>query len=196
MSFTTGGLFLKESLLVADLFLNLQDWKAVKEHVINENTLQTRRRSSALKIYQQVSHRLMCLDEEELRFLLRGNAGDRAHILWVAVCRNYRFIAEFAVEVFHERFVTHRKSLTNMEFDRYFNDRAEWHSELERIKHSTRQKLRQVLFKIMREAGFLSEDKQIIAALLSDEFLGILSRNGYRELNIFPVYESVIEGRT
>jgi len=196
MSFTTGGLFLKESLLVADLFLKLRDWKAVKEHVLKENTLQTRKQSSTLKIYQQVSHRLMLLDDDELTFLIQGTAGDQAHILWVAICRNYRFISEFAVEVLHERFVTKKKHIKNEDYDLFFADKAEWHPELERIKLSTRQKLRQVLFRMMREADLISSKKQITPALLSNELLTLLSQNDYRDLKVFPVFDSAVKGRT
>jgi len=194
MSFTTGGLFLKESVRLTELFLQLEDWKLVKAKVLEENVLQTRKQSTTQRIYREITQRLRTLDTDEIEFLLLGTAKDQTCILWVAICRYYKFINDFAVEVLHERYVTRKTRIDNSDFDLFFSDKAEWHPELERIKPSTMQKLQQVLFRIMREAGLLSNENQIIPALLSKEFLTLLCQNDYKDLTVFPVFESVIEG--
>ena len=186
---------MKESLRLAELFLRLEDWKLVKEIVLAENILQVRKQSTSQKIFREITHRLKTLDTDEVEFLLQSAAADRAYLLWVGICRHYKFISDFAVEVLHERFVTKKKLIQNEDFDLFFSDKAEWHPELERIKPSTRQKLRQVLFRMMREADLISSKNQIKPALLSKELLTLLSKNDYRDLKVFPVIDSVIEGR-
>jgi len=42
MSFTTGGLFYRESVALAMLFVELNDWDSVREKVLSENLLQYR----------------------------------------------------------------------------------------------------------------------------------------------------------
>lgn len=186
---------MKESLRLAELFLQLEDWKLVKAKVFDENILQTRKLSTSKKIYQQTTYRIKVLNPEEIKFLINSKEKDQAYLLWVGICRHYKFISDFAVEILHERFVTKKKHIQNEDFDLFFSDKAEWHPELERIKPSTRQKLRQVLFKMMREADLISSKNQIKPALLSKELLTLLSKNDYRDLKVFPVFDSVIEGR-
>ena len=99
MPFTTGGLFLHESMTVAGLYLALGDWTAVRDRVISGNLLQTRTVNTARRIIGEISARLELLTEEEMGILMEGSRQDRQHILWMAVCRRYRFIREFAVEV-------------------------------------------------------------------------------------------------
>ena len=53
---------------------------------------------------------------------------------------------------------------------RFFNQKAEWHDELDRIAHATQVKVRQIIFKMMREAGLLTEDHIINPVVLSAQF--------------------------
>ena len=66
MSFTTGGLFVAQSALLAELYLDLADWKHVRTRAIDENLLQTRTVRSAKLISGEICFRLGELDEQEL----------------------------------------------------------------------------------------------------------------------------------
>jgi hypothetical protein len=50
LSFTTGGLFSQESAMVAEIYLRTQDWLLTREQVRNDNLLQVRTASAALRI--------------------------------------------------------------------------------------------------------------------------------------------------
>ncbi len=69
MSFTTGGLFYGESIKVAELYLDIRDWKKVKKRVLADNLLQTRTQSSAARIFREISARVSLLTEAQLKFL-------------------------------------------------------------------------------------------------------------------------------
>ncbi len=47
MAFTTGALLFQESVRVAELFVELRDWKAVRDHVITQNLLQAKTTSTS-----------------------------------------------------------------------------------------------------------------------------------------------------
>ena len=64
MSFSTGALFKRESLLVASIFTNVKDWNLVKKYVFEHNTLQARTVSTLQKIYGEISSRLQHLTDE------------------------------------------------------------------------------------------------------------------------------------
>ena len=112
MSFTTGNLYHRESVKLAALYLDLGDWNSVHDKVISENLLQTRTLNTQKRVYIEVVSRLKTLNPAELEFLVEASHQEQAYLLWLAVCRRYRFIADFAVEVIRERYITLKTDLT------------------------------------------------------------------------------------
>lgn len=194
MSFTTGGLFHQESVKLAAMYLDLGDWDTVRDKVISENSFQTRTVSSLKRVCREVISRLKTLNQEGLKFLVDARHQEQAYLIWLAVCRQYTFIADFSVEVLRERYITLKNDLTHEDFDSFFNRKAEWHLELEKITPATRDKLRQVLFRMLREADLLSTSKIINAAMLSPRLLELIHHGGSREVLYYPVFESDLKG--
>ena len=190
MSFTTGSLFRQESLKIAELFLNLHDWNAVRKQVLSENLLQSRTLNTLKRVYREISSRLKTLCEEELALMINGTPQDQSQFLWLAVCRRYEFIADFAKEVLRERFIDFKTVLQYEDFDAFFNQKAEWHDELDRIAHATQVKVRQIIFKMMREAGLLTDSHIINPVVLSAQFLQAIPRQQRQDLLIFPVFQA------
>jgi len=190
MSFTTGGLFYRESAKLAELYLEYGDWNFVRNKVVTENLLQARTLSSLKRVCYEIVGRLRTLSSGELEFLVEGSHQEQAYLLWLAVCRRYRFIADFAVEVIRERYLTLKTDLTHEDFDSFFNRKSDWHSELEEITPATKNKLRQVLFKILREADILTLNNKINTAMLSPRLLKLIHQGSGRDILYFPVFES------
>ncbi len=194
MSFTTGGLFHHDSLKLAKLYLHLDDWGLVRHKVIDENLLQARTLSTLKRVCREIISRLKTLHSSELQFLIDTFQQEQAYLLWIAICRRYRFIADFAVEVLRERYITLKNNLNHEDFDAFFNRKSEWHEELETITPATRNKLRQVLFRILREADLLTANNNINAAMLSSSLLDVMSDDRLQSILYFPVFESDLKG--
>lgn len=194
MSFTTGSLYHRESVKLAALYLELGDWNAVRDKVISNNLLQTRTLNTLKRVCREVISRLKTLSIEELDFLVEANPQEQGYLLWLATCRRYRFIADFAIEVLRERYITLKSDVNHEDFDSFFNRKSEWHAELDAIQPTTRNKLRQVLFRILREAGLLASNNIINAAILSPELLNAISHNNRRDVLFLPVFESDLKG--
>ncbi|AUZ76299.1 DUF1819 family protein [Aeromonas sp. ASNIH6] len=194
MSFTTGSLFHRESVELTALYLDLGDWSSVRDKVIAENLLQTRTLNTLKRVCREIISRLRTLSSDELEFLVEGSHQEQAYLLWLAVCRRYRFIADFAVEVLRERYITLKSDLTHEDFDSFFNRKYEWHLELGEITPATRGKLRQVLFKMLREADLLTANSMIHTAMLSPKLLSLIQRGSHRDILHFPVFESDVKG--
>lgn len=190
MSFTTGSLFHHESVKLAGLYLDHGDWNSVRNKVIAENLLQSRTINTLKRVCREVISRLKTLNQGELEFLAEGSHQEQTCLLWLAVCRRYRFIADFAVEVLRERYITLKSDLTYADFDSFFNRKSEWHVELDEISSATRSKLRQILFKILREADFLTADNMINAAMLSPGLLSHIHQACRKDVLFFPLFES------
>ncbi|HAT1978998.1 TPA: DUF1819 family protein [Legionella pneumophila] len=190
LSFIGGGLLHRESVKLAELYLGLGDWDAVRERVKVENILQTRTLNTLKRISCEIVSRLQALNQVELELFVGSSSQEQAYLLWLAICRRYRFIAEFAVEVLRERYITLKADLTYEDFNTFLNRKSEWHSELGEVAPSTKYKLRQILFKILREAELLTTKNIINGALLSPRLLDFLYRRNPREVLYFPLFGS------
>ena len=60
-----------------------------------------------------------------------------------------------------------------------------WHEELAELKESTYRKLRSNVFRMLREAGLLSDNGRIIPAVFSDRLVDRL-RCGTRVTSVLP----------
>lgn len=80
-SFTTGSLFLRESVKLAELYLDLSDWNSVRDKVIVENLLQARTLNTLKRVCREVISRLKTLSSVELEFLIEGSHQEQAYLL-------------------------------------------------------------------------------------------------------------------
>jgi len=193
LSFTTGGLFVQEAAVVATSYLATRDWAKVRTQARQENLLQVRTAAAATRISKEITARLEHLDDLELKALLELNLHDRASLLWVAACRRYTFIREFATEVLRENHLHLRRQLSFNDYESFYSGKALWHAELDQLAVSTQQKLRQNMFRMLREADLLSETQVILPAMLSSDLTRLLARQGRRDLLVFPASEKDIQ---
>jgi excisionase family DNA binding protein len=189
LSFTTGDLLSRESLVIATLFLDIRDWNLVREKVVANNLLQAKTLSTTKRICGEVCSRLKMLSQNELELLIETNIQEQGYLLWLAICRRYKFVAEFAVEVLRERYLSLKNSLNYEDFNFFFSKKIECHQELAKVSQRTMDKSRQVLFRMMRQAGLLTTENEINVALLSPRLLNELAENSHPDIFVFPYFE-------
>lgn len=165
MSFTTGALLHRESSLVLKTYLRLQDWNEVEKEILDKNILQSRTQSTSKRIYREIASRLTKLSKNEFLTLHSATDKDQGYILWLSICRKYKFIAEFAHEVVREKFLNLQDTISFEDYAAFFNAKAEWAPELDALSQNTQKKLRQILFRMLREANLLSIDNHIIPVM-------------------------------
>lgn len=193
MSFTSGGLFLTESVMVAGMHRSGEDWKDTLERALHEGTTSLPKAASNRRTLREIVNRLMMLNDDEVRFLIEeAGRQEQQYLLWVAACRAYRFVREYAVEVICDRFLAYQLDLPLESFDIFFEAKADWDDGLASISDSTRNKLRQILFRMTREAGVVSDDHRIQSSYLSPQLRQLLEAANPADLAVFPGV--VIEG--
>lgn len=170
------------------LYRVLKDWELVRTQTVENNLLQMRALSSMKRSTREIVTRLKCLSDKEIDLLFDGSLQDQRNLLWMAVCRCYEFIGEFARQVLRERFLSIKLDLPLEEFDVFFNRKCEWHAELDSIKPVTRAKLRQVLYRMMREADLLNDANFINATMLSPRLVSLIESQNRDELMFFPAH--------
>ena len=193
MSFTSGGLFLTESVVVAELHRVGEDWKATLERALQEGATSLPKAASNRRTLREIVNRLMTLSDDEVEFLIEeAGRQEQQYLLWIATCRAYRFVREFAVEVICDRYLSYHLDLPLESFDIFFEAKADWDEGLASISDSTRHKLRQILFRMMREAGIISDENRIQSTYLSAQLRQLIEAAAPADLAVFPGV--VIEG--
>jgi hypothetical protein len=186
MSFVVGGLFLNESMDVARLHDPSEQWDATLLRALDEGITSLPKAASRRRALREIVNRISTLNDAELEFFVEvADRTDQQALLWLAVCREYRFVREFATEVIRERFLSLQLNLPLDSFDTFFAAKAEWNDGLAGISPTTRSKLRQVLYRIMREAGVITQDSQIVAGHISPRLKALVEEHSPPDLLLF-----------
>ncbi len=186
LSFTTGGLLEREAAALAPVYAEHRDWTKVRDFAVEENLLQARTHSTGVRRVREAVNRLSALSNRELEILADVTASERGHLMWAAACRRYDLIGEFAEEALRERFLTLVGTISYEDYDSFYRAKAMWHDELDAVSGATYKKLRQVLFKMMVEAGLLTTKGAIEPVLLSARVAELLSRRTPSDIRFFP----------
>lgn len=187
LSFGTGGLHVNEAVELARIYRRCGDWTEATKRALGEDVFSSRRESSSKRLLRETAHKLRELNAQELEVFAEGDAEERRCVLWVGTCRAYRMIEEFAVEVVGKHSSSYIPNVTYDDFDAFIERKAEWAPELERLELTTRQKLRAVLFRLMREAGLLDQDNRILAMVLPPRVRHLWADGDGREFECFPL---------
>ena len=190
LSFTSGALLMREAMIAAPLYLRERDWSKVRALVEDENLLQARTVESGRRFAREVVQRLAVLTDDEIELLIDATATERAHLLWAAACRRYDLIGEFAEEVVRERFLLMTPTLSYEDFDSFVRGKALWHGELAELKDSTLRKLRANLFRMLHEAGLLSDGGYLLQSVLSQRVAGTLAARTPSDIRFFPMTDN------
>lgn len=130
--------------------------------------------------------RLSAMSDAEVESLSEITTTERGHLMWTAACRCYDLVGEFAEEVLRERFLTLAGSVSYDDYDSFFRAKAMWHDELGEVTDHSYKKLRQVLFRMMVEAGLLTGNGKIEPALLSTRVVDFLNAQTPSDIRFFP----------
>jgi len=151
-SFTAASLRTRELTLVA---------KHVLEHPIEdiEGVLGNGKRATGKRYFVEMVKWLNVLTNEQQALLLTGSFNVQKEITFIAVCKNFAFIRDFIIEVIREKHIVFDYEITNGDYLSFFRRKAENHPEMDKLTEVTQNKVRQVTFKILEQAGLINNIK-------------------------------------
>ncbi len=185
LSLTLRPALIHESRVIAEQYIRLKDWDLVREEVLANNLLQARTESTSKTVYGEVSKRLKNLSDNELALMTKSDA-DVKHLVWLAICRQYPFTYQFAIEVLSERYSNSHFQLYPEDYASFLNAKAEWHSNLDKITQQSRYKAQQIMFKMLTECGLVDESKVMIHQQISKELETLIKQSNSDYLRIYP----------
>lgn len=187
MSFSVGGLMLNESLMIAQFYQPGESWGSARERLLAQGASSLPKLASQTRALREVYDRIGHLSDFERHYVAaEADRAEQQAMIWLAICRTYRFVYEFAVEVISERYQSWRLDLRHEVFDRFLAEKAERDTGLAELSSSTCAKLRQVLFRILRETSLISVEGRIQPIWLSGRMKRLIEENNPADLRIFP----------
>ena len=167
LSFTACPMRRPECVTIARSYLDLRDWKAVRSAIDNDDILMIRSLSSRKRIGLELCKRMRRLSEEELQILADcGDSAQESNMCWVAICRTYEFVRDFLDNVISARWSDGLGDLPQGAYEGFFSEASLTHPELETLSEGTRQRLRNQLFQMLREVGFINADGALLPYLV------------------------------
>ncbi len=155
LSFTALSLRPELARLVAETYLDTRNWPLAKGQVLANNILQSRSPKSAVRMEAELRQRLMTLSDAQLELLARGNLEDRAAMAWLGTCKHVALIHEFAIQVLRDKIAAHDPVLRPSDYESFLAAQALLHPQLSALTPQSKDKIRQVLFRMLVEAGLL-----------------------------------------
>ena len=166
IGFTRPAL-LSETVVVAQLYRNLGNWQRVEAEISRTNPFRTRTQRSSTIIYGEIQKRLSLLNSEQLQVMADNCPQDVRQLVWICICKQYPFVADFVNEVATPAYRNGRVDISYDDYGYFFNKKADWHPELDQVSDKTRSNARQALFQMMRQCELIGPDNQFIPQMIS-----------------------------
>lgn len=185
LSFTAIALGLNEFEVLIRLREDTDSWDAVNTRVHADNLLKQTSPASVTRVLREVRQRIQCLASATCSNFLKWGYEERRAIALIAACKCYPFIFNFIRGTLRDKVQVFDHHLHDSDFDVYWNGVAIKYPALDDTAETTKKKLKQVLIRLLVEAGLLLETRNpLITPLIPpprlDEVFAV-EGNEYRE---------------
>lgn len=110
---------------------------------------------------RELRPRLQTLSHHQLELLVRSGADTRTNLAWLAAVKHSSFLFDFAADALRSKLERQDQVLRESDYRRFIEEKTPAHPELLKLSESTSDKVRRVLFAMLREAGILSKGNEI-----------------------------------
>jgi len=141
--------------------LVLQGFKdfEIIEMSIKDNIFQMKSETRKKEVASTILKRLKGLDEFFLDKLANGDLETSKQIVVYAIMKTDRLFFEFMSEVYKDKIILKEKYIADSDFNVYFERKCEQSDSVAAWKEYTFYKIKQVVTRILFEAGFIKNQK-------------------------------------
>lgn len=155
--FTAASLRPELARIVAECYLTVGNWDLAKHKILSSNELQSRSASSLVRMERELRQRIRRLTPNQIEILAHATSEDRAAMAWLATQKHCSFIFEFAAEVLREKLSARDPVLRQSDYETFVENKSAAHPELAQLAAVSKNKIRQVLLRMLVEAGLLCD---------------------------------------
>ena len=187
LSYTSASLSAYESEMVASVYLETHDWACVQDNVIKDNVLQKGTVGSRKRLFIELKKRLDTLTPEQLAFYQDASSSDVKNLTMLSCFKLYTLISDFATEIMRAKLLLFDFHLINSDYESFYDSKRVAYDNLNTISEATKYKLKQVMFKMFEQAGFIDgvKNKNIQKPYLSEELIKLIVQDDPKYLSSF-----------
>jgi hypothetical protein len=197
LGFTAASLRPELARLIAECYLTVGDWNLAKNCVLSSNKLQSRSAGSLVRMERELRQRISRLTPAQIELLAHATSEDRAAMAWLASQKHFSFIFEFSSELLREKLAAHDPVLRQSDYETFVENKSVAHPELAQLATVSKNKIRQVLLRMLVEAGLLCDGPAmgiIQRPVLSESALRVIVNDSSHWLAGFLFPDSEIQG--
>lgn len=158
---TAGALLLPESREVARLLVNKVDEAGWRKAIQQENVLQKRTLSSAMRVAGLIRNRLSLLKPDVLTLVAEGDRETATQVLLVGAIKHSRLLGDFMLTVLKDAYRTYRKNLSRDDWATFLRECEQKSDDVSKWSMRTRRDLGNTVLRILAEASYLENTKSL-----------------------------------
>lgn len=187
LSYTAISLAVKETISISTIYEKNTDKKAVIKEVLEQDLLPKNKTASADRMLKEILIRVQQLTREQLHLLMDTDFATQKQLCFLAVCKTYRMILDFVVEVMRVKYLVFDYQIIESDYKAFFFEKTLGHPELETLSESTTKKLKQVMFRMMEQAELIdgAGTKVIQPQYLNPELIRVIVQDNPEYLKLF-----------
>ena len=186
MSFTAASLLPAESLALAEVYAETQDWNQTKQQALQKNLIQKRSYSSIRRQVPELIKRLQNLSDSQIEQLRSAADQEQKRILWLAICKTYPFLREFAQEVLYEHYHGFNNRVDPSDVRSFFDTKAMTYPKLQDLSPETQKKVISETMTLLRQAELISAKNEILPMFMTTSLDICLSEEDDEYRRIYP----------
>lgn len=151
---------------------------------IDATVLNKQRINTSKRELHELLLRLKRLSDDELEVLATTSLVNQRLLCFISCIRAYLFIREFMDEVVLENHRLLKPTIEELDYTIFFNRKSLEYNEIDNLASSTKYKIKQVLFKMLEQAGLIDHisSKRIIIPYLNLQIQSLLSKEDLKYL--------------
>lgn len=183
-SFTGASALIPETLIIAEEYAKLKDWKAVQKSLLDNNLLNKIKQSTFKREFSEIKKRLSLLTPDQIQLLINGSSDEAKAMILLSLVKTYTLLNDFIIEIIRNKFLGYDKELSEVDYNRFVNSKSLSQPELTSISDVTLKKVKQVIFKLLEQTGLISNAKNgtILKPILSNESFEVIIKEDPRLL--------------
>ena len=187
LSYTAVSLQAYEAETIANLYRETLDWDIVANRVINDDALQKGTIATRKREFVEFKKRLQTLTDEQLAYYEEASSSDVKNLTMLSCFKLYTFIFDFATEIMRNKLLLFDFQLINSDYESFYDSKRIAYDNLNTISESSQSKLKQVMFKMFEQAGFIDsvKNKNIQKPYLSEKLIKLIIQDNPKYLSAF-----------
>lgn len=175
-SFTGASALIAETLVIAEEYNRLKDWKTVEKSLLDNNLLNKVKQATFKREFSEIKKRLTLLTQDQLQLMIQGSLDDAKAMILLSLVKAYSFLRDFIIEVIRNKYLLFDTVISDIDYIRFVNTKSLSHNELNAITEVTAKKVKQVVFKLLEQVGLITQARNgsILKPILNGKVIDVI----------------------